>query len=74
MPPVKALIMFQIDISRIIDDTRSTTSLALRFLTDVLEFDSEVKITAVRSRDEKSTFVSSEDFNPNLVELSRFFL
>lgn len=58
----------------IIDDTRSTTSLAFRFLTDVLEFDPGVEFTVVRDRAEKSTFVSSEDFKPNFVDLSRFFL
>ena len=47
----------------IIDDTRSTTSLAFRFLTDVLEFDPEVKFTVVRNRAETSTAVSDERFD-----------
>ena len=56
------------DVSRtkklvIIDDTRSTTSLAFRFLTDVLEFDPDVEFTVVRDRDEKSTAVSDERFD-----------
>ena len=55
--------MFQIDISRIIDDTRSTTSLAFRFLTEVLEFDQDIKFTVVRNRAEKSTAVSDERFD-----------
>ena len=53
----------------IIDDTRSATSLAFRFLTDLLEFDPEVKFTFVRDRGSKSTAVSSDDFNPNLADL-----
>lgn len=56
------------DVSRtkklvMIDDTRSTTSLAFRFLTDVLEFDPDVEFTVVRDRDEKSTAVSDERFD-----------
>jgi pyruvate/2-oxoglutarate/acetoin dehydrogenase E1 component len=46
----------------IIDDTHSTTSLSFRFLTDVLEFDPEVRFTVVRNRAEKSTAVSEERF------------
>ena len=46
----------------IIDDTRSTTSLAFRFLTDVLEFDPEVKFTVARKKAETSTTVSDERF------------
>ena len=46
----------------IIDDTRSTTSLAFRFLTDVLEFDQDIKFTVVRIRAKKSTAVSDERF------------
>ena len=56
------------DVSRskkllIIDDTRGTTSLAFRFLTDVFEFDAEVNFTVVRNRDKASTVVSDESFN-----------
>ena len=47
----------------IIDDTRSTTSLAFRFLTEVLEFDPKIKFTVIRNRDEKSTAVSDERFD-----------
>ena len=57
----------------VIDDTRSTTSLAFRFLTDVLEFDPKVKFTVVRNRAQTSTTVSDENFNPNLKELLDFF-
>jgi len=53
----------------IFDDSRSTTSLAFRFLTEVLEFDRDVQFTFVRDRGIKSTFVSSDDFNPNLADL-----
>ena len=47
----------------IIDDTRSATSLAFRFLTDLLEFDPKVKFTIVRNRAETSTTVSHERFD-----------
>ena len=47
----------------IIGDTRSTTSLAFRFLTDVLEFDPDVEFTVVRNRAEMSTAVSDERFD-----------
>ena len=47
----------------ILDDSRSTASLAFRFLTDVLEFDPEVKFTVVRNRVKKSTAVSDERFD-----------
>ena len=57
----------------IIDDTRSATSLAFRFLTDLLEFDPKIKFTVVRNRAEASTSVSDENFNPNLGELLHFF-
>ena len=57
----------------IIDDTRSATSLAFRFLTDLLEFDPKIKFTIVRNRAEASTSVSDENFNPNLGELLHFF-
>jgi len=46
----------------IIDDTHSTASLSFRFLTDVLEFDPEVRFTVVRNRAGKSTAVSDERF------------
>lgn len=46
----------------IVDDTRSTISLAFRFLTDALEFDPTIKFTVVRNRDEASTAVSDESF------------
>ena len=46
----------------IIDDTRSTTSLAFRFLTDVLEFDREIRFTVIRNRDKATTVVSDESF------------
>ena len=57
----------------IIDDTCSATSLAFRFLTDLLEFDPKIKFTIVRNRAEASTSVSDENFNPNLGELLHFF-
>ena len=47
----------------IIDDTRSATSLAFRFLTDLLEFDPKIKFTIVRNRAEASTTVSHERFD-----------
>ena len=46
----------------IIDDTRGSTSLAFRFLADVLEFDRNVVFTIVRNRDDLSTTVSEENF------------
>jgi pyruvate/2-oxoglutarate/acetoin dehydrogenase E1 component len=46
----------------IIDDTHSTTSLSFRFLTDVLEYDAEVRFTVLRNRAVKSTAVSDERF------------
>ena len=46
----------------IIDDTRGSTSLAFRFLADVLEFDKNVVFTIVRNRDDLSTTVSDENF------------
>jgi len=46
----------------IFDDSHSTTSLCFRFLTDVLEFDAEVRFTVVRNRAVKSTAVSDERF------------
>jgi pyruvate/2-oxoglutarate/acetoin dehydrogenase E1 component len=53
----------------IIDDTFSTTSLTFRFLTDVLEFDPEVRFTVVRSRVKKSTAVSNERFGVDCEEV-----
>ena len=47
----------------ILDDSQGTTSLAFRFLTEVLEFDPEVRFTVVRSRVKKSTAVSDERFD-----------
>ena len=46
----------------VIDDTRGATSLAFRFLADVLEFDKNVVFTIVRSRENLSTTVSDEKF------------
>ena len=46
----------------IFDDTHSTTSWSFRFLTDVLEYDAEVRFTVVRNRAVKSTAVSDERF------------
>ena len=46
----------------IIDDTRGSTSLAFRFLADVLEFDKGVVFTIVRNRENLSTTVSDEKF------------
>ena len=53
----------------IFDDSRSTTSLAFRFLTEVLEFDRDVQFTFARDQGSKSTAVWSDDFNPNLADL-----
>ena len=47
----------------IIDDTRGPTSLAFRFLADVLEFDKNVFFTIVRNREVLSTTVSDEKFD-----------
>ena len=47
----------------IIDDTRGPTSLAFRFLADVLEFDKNVVFTIVRNREDLSTTVSDEKFD-----------
>ena len=47
----------------IIDDTRGLTSLAFRFLADVLEFDKNVVFTIVRNREDLSTTVSDEKFD-----------
>jgi pyruvate/2-oxoglutarate/acetoin dehydrogenase E1 component len=46
----------------VIDDTRGATSLAFRFLADVLEFDKNVVFTIVRSRENFLTTVSDEKF------------
>ena len=46
----------------VIDDTRGATSLAFRFLADVLEFDKNVVFTIVRSRENLLTTVSDEKF------------
>lgn len=46
----------------IIDDTRGATSLAFRFLTDVLEFDGSIKFSICRNRELLSTSVSAENF------------
>ena len=46
----------------IIDDSRGSTSLAFRFLADVLEFDKNVAFTIVRNRENLSTTVSDEKF------------
>ena len=67
------------DVSRtkklvIIDDTRSTTSLAFRFLTDVLEFDPEIKFTVVQNRTEKSTAVSDERFDVDYEKVINWIL
>jgi len=53
----------------IVDDSRSTTSLAFRFLAEVLEFDRDVQFTFARDRGSKSTAVWSDDFNPDLDDL-----
>ena len=56
----------------IIDDTRSATSFAFRFLTDVLEFDSEIIFTVVRNREKPSTVVSDESFEVEYGKLVRW--
>jgi len=46
----------------IIDDTRGATSMAFRFLADVLEYNKNVAFTIFRNREERSTKVSDENF------------
>lgn len=58
----------------IIDDTRSATSLAFRFLTDVLEVDRDIEFTVIRDRETVSTAVSEELFSIDVHEIvSRLF-
>jgi hypothetical protein len=55
----------------VIDDTRGATSLAFRFLADVLEFDKNVVFTIVRSRENLSTTVSDENFLIDAHEIAK---
>ena len=55
----------------IIDDTRGSTSLAFRFLADVLEFDKNVVFTIVRNRENFRTIVSDENLSINAHEIAK---